>query len=71
MVGIIRIVFMLCKKINYSSWDHLSLRFLNFSCKLSQADGPTYKLLTKKEKAHDMDVNAVQWSSTVKYILTD
>lgn len=26
-------------------------------------DGPTYKLLLKKEKAHDMDVNAVQWSS--------
>ncbi|KAK6126330.1 hypothetical protein DH2020_039902 [Rehmannia glutinosa] len=26
-------------------------------------DGPTYKLLLKKEKAHDMDVNSVQWSS--------
>ncbi|KAK4478741.1 hypothetical protein RD792_014239 [Penstemon davidsonii] len=26
-------------------------------------DGPKYKLLLKKEKAHDMDVNAVQWSS--------
>ncbi|KAK4392072.1 protein CIA1 [Sesamum angolense] len=26
-------------------------------------DGPSYKLLLKKEKAHDMDVNAVQWSS--------
>ncbi|KAL0337007.1 UNVERIFIED_CONTAM: protein CIA1 [Sesamum calycinum] len=26
-------------------------------------DGPSYKLLLKKEKAHDMDVNGVQWSS--------
>ncbi|KAL3825768.1 hypothetical protein ACJIZ3_021797 [Penstemon smallii] len=26
-------------------------------------DGTKYKLLLKKEKAHDMDVNAVQWSS--------
>ncbi|KAL6514360.1 Cytosolic iron-sulfur protein assembly protein [Orobanche hederae] len=26
-------------------------------------DEPTYRLLLKKEKAHDMDVNAVQWSS--------
>ncbi|XP_075510012.1 protein CIA1-like [Primulina tabacum] len=25
--------------------------------------GPTYKRLLKKEKARDMDVNAVQWSS--------
>ncbi|KAJ6845901.1 protein CIA1 [Iris pallida] len=25
-------------------------------------DGPSYKLLLKKEKAHDMDVNSVQWS---------
>ncbi|KAK9122788.1 hypothetical protein Sjap_012390 [Stephania japonica] len=31
-----------------------------------QVDGPSspsYKLLLKKEKAHDMDVNSVQWSS--------
>ncbi|CAA0829667.1 Transducin/WD40 repeat-like superfamily protein [Striga hermonthica] len=26
-------------------------------------DGPAYKLLLKKEKAHNVDVNAVQWSS--------
>ncbi|CAH8380928.1 unnamed protein product [Eruca vesicaria subsp. sativa] len=26
------------------------------------ADGPSYNLLLKKEKAHDMDVNSVQWS---------
>ncbi|OVA06012.1 WD40 repeat [Macleaya cordata] len=26
-------------------------------------DGPSYKLLLKKEKAHDMDVNSVQWIS--------
>ncbi|ONH96164.1 hypothetical protein PRUPE_7G110600 [Prunus persica] len=25
-------------------------------------DGPSYKLLLKKEKAHDMDINSVQWS---------
>ncbi|KAK3024770.1 hypothetical protein RJ639_044931, partial [Escallonia herrerae] len=29
----------------------------------SKIDGPTYKLLTRKEKAHDMDVNSVQWNS--------
>nr|GMD86827.1 protein CIA1 [Ipomoea batatas] len=26
-------------------------------------DGPTYSLLLKKEKAHEMDVNAVQWNT--------
>ncbi|KAG6413009.1 hypothetical protein SASPL_125706 [Salvia splendens] len=26
-------------------------------------DGPSYKLIYKKEKAHEMDINAVQWSS--------
>ncbi|KAK0583821.1 hypothetical protein LWI29_003489 [Acer saccharum] len=25
-------------------------------------DGPSYKMLLKKEKAHDMDVNSVQWN---------
>ncbi|CAB4317561.1 unnamed protein product [Prunus armeniaca] len=25
-------------------------------------DGPSYKMLLKKEKAHDMDINSVQWS---------
>ncbi|CAD5329794.1 unnamed protein product [Arabidopsis thaliana] len=25
-------------------------------------DGPSYKLLVKKEKAHEMDVNSVQWA---------
>ncbi|CAI0462245.1 unnamed protein product [Linum tenue] len=28
----------------------------------SVVDGPSYRLLLKKEKAHDMDVNVVQWS---------
>ncbi|PIN16808.1 WD40 repeat protein [Handroanthus impetiginosus] len=32
-------------------------------------DGPTYKLLLKKEKAHEMDINAVQWSSTENRLL--
>lgn len=27
--------------------------------------GPLYKLLLKKEKAHNMDINSVQWSSGV------
>ncbi|KAI3447468.1 hypothetical protein Pfo_004133 [Paulownia fortunei] len=35
----------------------------------SLVDGPTYKLLLKKEKAHDMDVNAVQWSSMENRLL--
>lgn len=30
-----------------------------------KVDGPTYRLLHKKVKAHDMDVNTVQWSPTV------
>ncbi|XP_071686705.1 protein CIA1 [Rutidosis leptorrhynchoides] len=32
-------------------------------------DGPTYKLLLKKEKAHDMDINCVRWSPTENRIL--
>ncbi|KAB1222568.1 hypothetical protein CJ030_MR2G004950 [Morella rubra] len=34
-----------------------------------EADGPSYKLLLKKEKAHDMDVNSVQWSPGEKRLL--
>ncbi|KAL3623400.1 Cytosolic iron-sulfur protein assembly protein [Castilleja foliolosa] len=35
----------------------------------TQVDGgPKYRLLLKKEKAHDMDVNAVQWSSMVNML---
>ena len=34
---------------------------------LSQVDGPLYKLLLKKEKAHEMDVNSVQWSPGVSF----
>lgn len=30
-----------------------------------QVDGPSYELVLKKEKAHDMDVNAVKWNPTV------
>ncbi|KAL9332092.1 hypothetical protein ACSQ67_001702 [Phaseolus vulgaris] len=30
--------------------------------------GPLYKLLLKKEKAHDMDVNFVQWSPGVRFL---
>lgn len=30
-----------------------------------QVDGPSYKLLYKKDKAHEMDINGVQWSSKV------
>lgn len=32
-------------------------------------DGPMYSLLAKKDKAHEMDVNCVQWSSTEKKLL--
>ncbi|CAK9151993.1 unnamed protein product [Ilex paraguariensis] len=32
-------------------------------------DGPTYKLLLKKDQAHDMDVNSVQWSSAENRLL--
>jgi len=32
---------------------------------LCQVDGPSYKLLVKKEKAHEMDVNSVQWAPDV------
>lgn len=31
----------------------------------SQVEGTTFKLLLKKEKAHEMDVNSVQWNSGV------
>lgn len=34
-----------------------------------EVDAPSYKLLLKKEKAHDMDVNAVQWSLGDKQLL--
>ncbi|KAI7732552.1 hypothetical protein M8C21_024158, partial [Ambrosia artemisiifolia] len=32
-------------------------------------DGPSYKLLLKKEKAHTMDINSVQWSPTGNMLL--
>lgn len=32
-------------------------------------DGPKYHLLLKKDKAHDMDVNSVQWSSAGNRLL--
>ncbi|CAI9762140.1 unnamed protein product [Fraxinus pennsylvanica] len=32
-------------------------------------DEPTYKLLLKKDKAHDMDVNSVKWSSMENRLL--
>ncbi|KAJ1381179.1 WD40/YVTN repeat-like-containing domain superfamily [Sesbania bispinosa] len=35
----------------------------------SQVGGPLYKLLLKKEKAHDMDINSVQWSPGEKPLL--
>ncbi|KAG0478632.1 hypothetical protein HPP92_013351 [Vanilla planifolia] len=33
------------------------------------ANGPSYKLILKKEKAHDMDVNSVQWNPKEPSIL--
>lgn len=35
----------------------------------NEVDGPTFKLLLKKEKAHEMDVNSVQWNSGDKRLL--
>ncbi|KMZ72384.1 Transducin/WD40 repeat-like superfamily protein [Zostera marina] len=35
----------------------------------SLVDGPSYELVLKKEKAHDMDVNAVKWNPTVPRLL--
>ncbi|KAJ4970640.1 hypothetical protein NE237_003739 [Protea cynaroides] len=32
-------------------------------------DGPLYKMLLKKEKAHNMDVNSVQWNNTETRLL--
>ncbi|KAK7258492.1 hypothetical protein RIF29_24071 [Crotalaria pallida] len=32
----------------------------------SEVGGPLFKLLLKKEKAHDMDINCVQWSPGVR-----
>nr|CAB3456204.1 unnamed protein product [Digitaria exilis] len=29
--------------------------------KNSMVEGPSYKLILKKEKAHDMDINCVRW----------
>jgi hypothetical protein len=34
---------------------------------MTQVDGPQYKLLLKKDKAHDMDINSVQWSPGVRF----
>jgi hypothetical protein len=30
-----------------------------------QVEGPSYKLILKKEKAHDMDINCVRWCPQV------
>ncbi|MCE3216665.1 hypothetical protein HAX54_007372 [Datura stramonium] len=35
----------------------------------NEVDGPTFKLLLKKEKAHEMDVNSVQWNSGDRKLL--
>ncbi|CAN0847024.1 Protein CIA1, partial [Linum grandiflorum] len=35
----------------------------------SAVDGSSYSLLLKKEKAHDMDVNVVEWSPAVRFLL--
>jgi hypothetical protein len=36
---------------------------------LLQVDGPSYKLLLKREKAHNMDINSVQWGPGVIFLL--
>ncbi|XP_055813354.1 protein CIA1 [Solanum dulcamara] len=35
----------------------------------NEVEGPTFKLLLKKEKAHEMDVNSVQWNSGDRRLL--
>ncbi|XP_009631167.1 protein CIA1 [Nicotiana tabacum] len=35
----------------------------------NEVDGPTFKLLLKKEKAHEMDVNSVQWNTGDRRLL--
>ncbi|KAJ0692653.1 putative transcription factor WD40-like family [Helianthus annuus] len=42
---------------------------LFFESEDHSVDGPTYKLLLKKEKAHAMDINSVQWSPTGNMLL--
>lgn len=46
--------------------DAIRLFVENDDC---EVDGPMYKLLSKKEKAHEMDVNGVQWSSMEKPLI--
>ena len=33
-----------------------------------QVDGPLYRLILKKEKAHDMDINSVRWCPQVTLV---
>lgn len=35
----------------------------------NEVEGPSFKLLLKKEKAHEMDVNSVQWNSGDRRLL--
>jgi hypothetical protein len=47
-------------------------KFMDFSKKkdyllMMQVEGPSYKLMLKKEKAHDMDINCVRWCPQVVY----
>ncbi|XP_042512646.1 protein CIA1 isoform X1 [Macadamia integrifolia] len=42
---------------------------LFFENKDGSIDGLSYNMLLKKEKAHDMDVNSVQWSNTESRLL--
>uniref|UniRef100_A0ACD5WWP9 Uncharacterized protein n=1 Tax=Avena sativa TaxID=4498 RepID=A0ACD5WWP9_AVESA len=37
--------------------------------KSSMVDGPSYRLILKKEKAHDMDINSVRWCPQVPRLL--
>lgn len=46
-------------------WTYSGFWCLFHDLLLFQVDGSMYKLLTKKEKAHGMDINSVQWSSGV------
>lgn len=54
---------MWCREVSYSCFAVVTI-----TCFSLQVDGPTYQLLLKKDKAHDMDVNSVKWSSMVNLL---
>lgn len=50
-------------------FSHLLFNFKLF-CLCNQVNGPSYNLLLKKEKSHEMDINSVQWSPSVSFYVS-